>query len=809
MLFQLTAHELPAPIRALKLPFSFSAPHCQKSTFDNPHKEKCTSRSHHICGTALLLRLPSPPFLSTFPLLHPVAMSSEQASPPSSAPPPAPSTPAPSASTPDAPQPPSQTALEFWRAFDLNARRTTLDEQGLSIADRQESSSISRKQLSTDTRAFRKTLTDGTPISAKDVGTMLRAYQTEIDSLTTRAKAAENSFLSIYKALYDAPDPVDSLTAASRDNHTILELREQIATLNNERGGLFERSAAAATYEQKVRDLETKLAAADARAAEETRQMLDEKQAQWMAAQHKAIEAYELREQELLHQIRLANDSSRRAQTGADDMQRQLNEARSQLESFKSARASVDDLAIEDLQRTRAEANSLRKRCLQLENRLAGRPEDADLESLDKTAFGQTALSAELASREVEVSQLKDQVTALEEVLGGKDLEKRNEFAKLTEAISRKDVELSEMRLQLQHLPTVEDYENMKRQFETLQSFQMLEDEADEASMVTENEDGTLASPASSIQRHSDTLEKRLLHKVKGLENRITKMRVELGEKDGKISELRASVRAYEDQVTDQKALISKLEEGINTITGDASGVHSMKRRAAKASRDDVDPGSTAVERKAGEGEDGGAWDWGDKHQAEGLQNIIREEPSMLDIVAGQRDRFRARTMELEDDNRKLMERIEKISSDSDSLKGDNVRLYEKLRFVQSYQQQAGGALNTTAGLASTTIDVGVSEEDDGGGVLGKYRSMYEDMVNPYTIFNRRERHKRMSEMSAPERLTLRASQKVLSTKASRIVVFFYIISLHVLVALVLGFSTSACESHTVLTKARHNETTS
>lgn len=40
------------------------------------------------------------------------------------------------------------------------------------------------------------------------------AYQGEIDALTKRSKSAENSFLSVYKLLAEAPDPFPLLDAA-------------------------------------------------------------------------------------------------------------------------------------------------------------------------------------------------------------------------------------------------------------------------------------------------------------------------------------------------------------------------------------------------------------------------------------------------------------------------------------------------------------------------------------------------------------------------------------------------------------------
>jgi homeobox protein cut-like len=147
-----------------------------------------------------------------------------------------------------------------------------------------------------------------------------------------------------------------------------------------------------------------------------------------------------------------------------------------------------------------------------------------------------------------------------------------------------------------------------------------------------------------------------------------------------------------------------------------------------------------------------------------------------------------------------------------DSLKNDNVRLYEKIRYLQSYTQSSsarstGARDAATAASASGSatpsgsVVLGVEEDEGGNGFLNQYRSMYEDMMNPYALFNRRERHKRLSEMSAPERFTLRASQRALSTKTSRLIVFFYIIGLHLFVFIVLGFSSSYCADSEVTNK--------
>lgn len=667
--------------------------------------------------------------------------------------------------------PPS--VLESWASFDLTSRRKTLDEQGLEIADRQEASSSSRKRLATLTRTYKKDHAGAS--TSKATGALLREYQSEIDALTTRSKCAESAFLVLYRALYDVPDPVGELRAAVAERAAAAELRD-------ERAASVERGATAARYEARIAELERAAARASERAADDVRAAVDAKQSQWMSAQHKAIEAYELREQELLHQIALGNDAARSLKARADHAQQQLNDARSALEDVRTTRLTESDMVLDDLEKARAESKALRRRCIELE--AAGEKDGEGGKNGEESAIGRSALSAELAARDVEVSQLKDQVSALEGVLGGKDAQKSDEFAKLTKTIREKDVEIVQLCNTLAKLPSVDKYDNMKRQFETLRAFQLNEDE---------NESMDAAAVADGgVEGGAESLEKRLLGKVKVLEGKLTRLRMELVERDGRIQTLITSASSLEEQVADQKSLITRLEDGINAMTGDPGSA----RKLPKGEHNGASVSETS-------GEDTSAWDWGEQREAAGLQRIMKEEdPSMLDIVAGQRDRFRSRTMELETENRKLIERVEKLNADLDALKSDNVRLYGKIRFVQSYQQTGGAT--SSALVAAEAGSAGPIEDDSSSSFLGKYRVMYEDMSNPYTLFNRRERHKRMSEMSAPERLTMRAGQRALSSKTSRLIAFFYVLALHFLVVLVLSTASvhSSCDS--VTTKAEH-----
>jgi homeobox protein cut-like len=102
-------------------------------------------------------------------------------------------------------------ALATWKDIKLQELQKTLDTQGIEIVDNQKESVLGRKQLADRTKEFKKIPDDEKLNSFKG---LLKAYQTEIDSLTKRSKVSENAFLNVYKVLAEAPDPYPLLEAA-------------------------------------------------------------------------------------------------------------------------------------------------------------------------------------------------------------------------------------------------------------------------------------------------------------------------------------------------------------------------------------------------------------------------------------------------------------------------------------------------------------------------------------------------------------------------------------------------------------------
>ncbi|KAF5830799.1 CASP C terminal-domain-containing protein [Dunaliella salina] len=64
---------------------------------------------------------------------------------------------------------------------------------------------------------------------------------------------------------------------------------------------------------------------------------------------------------------------------------------------------------------------------------------------------------------------------------------------------------------------------------------------------------------------------------------------------------------------------------------------------------------------------------------------------SLLDIVISQRDRFRQRMGQLEEEKGTLSEQLAHAQKQLDSCRADNISLYEKVRFIEQYSQPKGG----------------------------------------------------------------------------------------------------------------------
>lgn len=144
-------------------------------------------------------------------------------------------------------------------------------------------------------------------------------------------------------------------------------------------------------------------------------------------------------------------------------------------------------------------------------------------------------------------------------------------------------------------------------------------------------------------------------------------------------------------------------------------------------------------------------------------------DTSILPIVTSQRDRFRARNAELEEvrptglsdimpsqsdhlplsrlqELRKQFESISELRSEVKSLQSDNLKLYEKVRYIGSYRpddksssSHAGPSNSRDNGSSLSGIGLASgSGGRQGGEEIGKYKDKYDESLNPFEAFKGR-----------------------------------------------------------------------
>jgi len=148
----------------------------------------------------------------------------------------------------------------------------------------------------------------------------------------------------------------------------------------------------------------------------------------------------------------------------------------------------------------------------------------------------------------------------------------------------------------------------------------------------------------------------------------------------------------------------------------------------------------------------------------------MNDDHSVATIVMAQRDRLRARCDALEAERDSFKRELQIQVSTAESLKTDNTKLYEKVRYLQSYNNSSSANSRAKKSLADRDLDLEALEQ------------RYEASVDPFRQFSRAERQRKLKEMSPMERTVFFVARTVLGSKEMRTMLFFYVIGMHLLV---------------------------
>ncbi|PKA52364.1 Protein CASP [Apostasia shenzhenica] len=624
----------------------------------------------------------------------------------------------------------------FWRDFDLEKERSTLDEQGLKIAENQEISQKNRRKLAENTRDFKKASSEE---KLNLFNSLLKGYQEEVDNLTKRAKFGENAFLNIYQKLYEAPDPYPALASISEQEQRLLDIESdnrkmklELEEYRTEATHLKNQQATIRRLEERNRQLEQQM-------EEKVREIVEIKQRSLAEDNQKTLEVLKEREQLLQDQLRQAKESVINMQKLHELAQSQMFELRAQSEEERAAKQAEVNLLMDEVERAQIRLQSLEREKGVLRSQLQTVDEESVIKQsdyLDSNNIFESSLSA----KEKMISDLNMELHKMETILSDEREQHLSEIRKLNTLLSEKETALLEIRKELQERPTSKTVEDLRKQIKILQAVGYNSIEAEDWELATEGQE-------------MSKLESLLLDKNRKMEHELTQLKVKILEKSNLLEASEVTVGELRVKENEQQKLISKLE-------------------------DDILKGYSSAERKGSLIHD---WDLHDLKATETSESTDQrhaadqDQNSMLKVICNQRDRFRTRLREAEEEIRLLKEKISLLMDELEKTKADNVKLYGKIRYIQDYSQEK--LVSRGPRKYAEDVESGFSSD-----VESKYKKIYEDDINPFAAFSKKERDQRYRELGIRDKITLTSGRFLLGNKYARTFIFFYSIGLHLLV---------------------------
>lgn len=625
----------------------------------------------------------------------------------------------------------------FWKDFELEKEKSVLDEQGLRIAENQENSQKNRRKLAESTRDFKKASSD------EKLGlfnSLLKGFQEEVDNLTKRAKFGENAFLNIYQKLYEAPDPYPALASISEQDLKLSELESESRKMKVELEEFRTEAAHLKNQQATIRRLEERNRQLEQQMEEKVKEIVEMKQRSLAEENQKTLEVLKEREQSLQDQLRQAKDSVATIQKLHELAQSQLFEVRAQSEEEWAAKQSEVNFLMDEVERAQTRLHSLEREKGVLRSQLQSANEEIEDKKGDNSD-STSILESSLSTKEKLISELNMELHNIETTLTNEREQHINEIKKLNILLNEKEATLEEMKKELQAKPTEKLVDDLRKKVKILQAVGYNSIEAEDWEVATSGEE-------------MSKMESLLLDKNRKMEHELTQLKVKISEKatsletaEGKITELTA-------KVNEQQKLIQKLEDDI------LKGYSSKDRKGSLFDAWDLsEAGGVELSENADQ-----------KHVS-----VDQDQSSMLKVICNQRDRFRARLRETEEEVRQLKEKIGVLAADLEKTKADNVKLYGKIRYVQDYNLEK--VVSRGSKKHAEDLESGFASD-----VESKYKKIYEDDINPFAAFSKKERDQRYKELGFRDRITLSSGRFLLGNKYARTFAFFYTIGLHILV---------------------------
>ena len=679
-----------------------------------------------------------------------------------------------------------------WRLVGLESVRPQLDHSALQLADEEDRASAARSSLSVQSKALKRAAADE---KLSMLGAVVRAYQSEINALTRRSKAAEAAYLSLYRLVSAVQDPTHALQQAMAAlqqagsvEAELVACRQQVDELDRELSTLKNQDATLRRVEQQLREVdkrtEQKVREAVAEHEEASRQSVVQERREAAERESALRQSLDECRQSLAHQAAAHQQQqdahfkeSEKYEKAARETERELDGLRADNERLQHSLQAINcQRAVGDSQQ------------------LAPPPSTSSMSS-----SAASELEAELQSLRDALSAVQLDSAESHEALRREREERKADRRAAVDSMERLTLQIAHWKHKAlisssigpqQHdsgaRPVGGSTESSEEKQSTSQAALMTELAA------TRSLNEQLAQQRDEQQSRADSRIQQLSVALKEAE-RATEQYVQL------IAQLEADISVLQHQ--QQR---SRTEQQTTAVTNPAS-LHPLTPLSTTLT-------STATARVTGvppfhpSGE--GFVPESAVPTSPSPPSSCCSSSSLLHIVSGQRDRLRVRVEQLERELSDRQAALTEARSAKQQLQDDNVTLYEKLQYVKSFEQYNRASARSLPphlsshqpphSTAADTVSVSV------GGIAAserRYAKLYAESLNPFSAW--KSGQLLASERSLPpsERLTLTCARLLFSRRAARSFAFFYALVLHLLVFAVLW--THTVSDHCALSEAQ------
>ncbi|KAF9060657.1 CASP C terminal-domain-containing protein [Rhodocollybia butyracea] len=410
-------------------------------------------------------------------------------------------------------------------------------------------------------------------------------------------------------------------------------------------------------------------------------------------------------------------------------------------------------MIVADLERANSRVAALERRNEML------RAENETMRSGAESSERVKSLEAQVVSLEAETERMTRVLDTQKALTVEMETSLHKKIDEFTKDLQRRVTEVDHLK---QRLKQYNDYDEIKRELGIMKyvEFAGFEDDMEDDHPLANGYDVGIQLPNPNADKanaqQGKSLEALLASKNKRLLEELTKFRILHGELEASLQQTQEDLSSVSVELQKQKSLNENLENDLLSLN---------------KSNSDVTPSGSSdllADLELNQNADSSA-------RSTPIAFAPSADTSILPIVTSQRDRFRQRNAELEEELRKQFHAISELRAEMKNLQGDNLKLYEKVRYMQSYREEGGGRV-VTSQLDPLPAPTGAADD------MSVYRTRYEANINPFVAFRGREATRAIQNLNPIERGVLILTRTILGDRRARTFFIIYAFSLHLLV---------------------------